>query len=323
MGHDVREKAHRFLKFFRDQHSVGPVDVAAVALGSGGGGGGGGGFGGGDGGFGGGGFGGGGGGEGEDAADDDAWKSKVQWDEEDGPGAGGGGGGGGGSGRFAIKIRDPAATQQPAVKLGTPSASGGSRPRGSAGPAPARQASANLLGENSPDPFGASAAFPPSSNFGAPAPAPAPPPPPPPSDPFGTASDDPFGASAPFGAAPAARAAPPVDPFAFSGGPSAASDPFGGMVSGGSGSDPASYSFEPAPARAAPSAAPFGGGSLLDAAAGGGSSDLLSLGAPDPMLAARLAGQNDLQLLGGVDMSSAAPPQAGGFGDAFGSSDDV
>ena len=31
VGHDVREKAHRFLKFFRDQHSVGPVDVAAVA----------------------------------------------------------------------------------------------------------------------------------------------------------------------------------------------------------------------------------------------------------------------------------------------------
>ena len=32
VGHDVREKAHRFLKFFRDQHSVGPVDVTAVAL---------------------------------------------------------------------------------------------------------------------------------------------------------------------------------------------------------------------------------------------------------------------------------------------------
>ena len=40
------------------------------------------------------------------------------------------------------------------------------------------------------------------------------------------------------------------------------------------------------------------------------------------MRAAALAGQDDLQLLGGVDMTSAPPQAAPAFGDAFGSSDD-
>ena len=40
------------------------------------------------------------------------------------------------------------------------------------------------------------------------------------------------------------------------------------------------------------------------------------------MRAAALAGQDDLQLLGGVDMTSAPPQAAPAFGDPFGSSDD-
>ena len=101
--------------------------------------------------------------------------------------------------------------------------------------------------------------------------------------------------------------------------PAPVSDPFGASPFG---SDFGATAAPPAAPKTVAAAASFGFNSLLDspAAAGGPSSDLLSLGTPtDLMSSAAMAfsaqGQTDLDLLGGIDMSkvdiSAPLPNAG------------